>query len=94
MFIVIRKVASLGHHFDSDEYRDHSVVVYPTLEQAVMDYLHWVNSPPNTFGHNHAIIFRNDRTNDNDFIRQVEKEKKRQLAELAETDAYLTAHGM
>lgn len=94
MFIVIRKVASQGHSYDSDDYRDHSVVVCPTLEQAVMDYLHWINSPPNIFGHNYAVIFRNDRVNDNNFIREVEAEKKRQQAELAETDAYLTAHSM
>ncbi len=94
MFIVIRKTASLGHNYDSDDYRDHSAIVCDTLEQAVAEYLDWVNSPPNKFGHNHATIFRNSVENDHAFIREVEAEKKRQRAELAAVDEYLTAHGM
>lgn len=94
MFIVIRKQANLGHEFDADNYFDSSCIVCPTLEQAVMEYFQWVNSPGNTHGKNHAVIYRNDLPNNISFIREVEKEKKRQLAEMAETDAYLTAHGM
>lgn len=94
MFIVIRKTASLGHNFDADDYSDHSAIVCDTLEEAVMEHIQWVDAPPNAFGRNHAVILRNNRGNDYNFIREVEKEKKRQRAELAETDAYLTAHGM
>lgn len=88
MFIVIRKTASLGHDYDSDDYRDHSVIVCDTLEQAVAEYLDWCNLPPNKFGHNHAVIFRNSMENDHAFIREVEVEKKRQRKESPTVDVF------
>jgi hypothetical protein len=94
MFALLRKTAAPGHNFGADEYNDHSVSVYSTLQEAVCEYLYWTGLPAGKFGHNDARIFEVDKSFNFHFNNLVNEEIKRQRAQLTETDKFLTAAGM